>query len=332
MKLSDFKSDVFSQFGEDGVVDYIFSKIGTGSKVCVEFGAGDGVSCSSTIDLWRNKGWNALLVEPDHARFEELEGNAAPFNAVCRRGFVSPHGPDSIDEILTAEGFGEVDYMSIDVDGDDYAIMAALVRRPRVIGVEFNPTIPPHLDCRQTRLGNTFGASLLSFIRLGESMGYSFVGATYCNAFFVVASESASFSDLEKDPTALFIPGEYTYAVSDFAGRIVLVGQIPPWGARESYVLPIEVSAYATQPTDNPRQIRRGFESLWGPSLLISPNGLSEDRFNEILSGRPRLVCVDLSTSNPDAVGWIAETAVDQGYEALQVGGVLGLVRKESNV
>ena len=329
MKLSDFRADVYSQFGEDGVVDYIFSKIGTTTKVCVEFGAGDGISCSSTHDLWKNKGWQALLVEPDQTRFEDLKKNAASSNVVARRGFITPTGPDSIDQILNDEGFGAVDYMSIDVDGDDYAIMGALASRPRVIGIEFNVTIPPHLDCRDVRLGNTFGASLLSLIRLGETMGYKFIGATILNAFFVPDLEAAPFDDLEKDPTVLFAPSEYTYAVSDYAGRIVLVGQTMPWGARDFYVMPIQVSAHVTQPTDNPHHIHRGFESLWGPSLLISPNGLSEERLIEILGERPKLICIDLSISNPEAVDWMPELAVANGYDPIRAGGVLGLISKE---
>lgn len=63
VKLSGFQNNHYSQFGEDGCVDHIFSRIGIQSKTAVEFGAGDGLNCSNTAHLWRDREWTGLLVE-----------------------------------------------------------------------------------------------------------------------------------------------------------------------------------------------------------------------------------------------------------------------------
>jgi hypothetical protein len=62
VKLSDFGFNEYSQFGEDGMIDEALKRIGVRSSRCVEFGAGDGLSCSNTANLWHN-GWKAVLVE-----------------------------------------------------------------------------------------------------------------------------------------------------------------------------------------------------------------------------------------------------------------------------
>lgn len=64
----DFESaehSVFSQYGEDGVIEEIFRRIEPGPKYAVEFGAGDGISLSNTRNLMLNHGWGGLLIEGD---------------------------------------------------------------------------------------------------------------------------------------------------------------------------------------------------------------------------------------------------------------------------
>lgn len=326
-RLDQFAFDRYSQFGEDGCIEHILQVIKPRSQVCVEFGAGDGDSCSNTAHLWRDQAWHGVLVEPDHGRFADLEGNTSHFSTTCVRNFVTPSGPDSISQVLDYHGIIDVDVMSIDVDGDDYMILRELTVRPRMIAIEFNPTIPPHVELRQSGLGEVFGASLLSIIRLAQSMDYRFVGATYCNAFLVAESEAAPFDSYETDPEVLFPPGNYTYAVTDFSGRITLCGKDLPWGTRAPYVLPLESSVPVLLPTDSAQQIRRGLESVWGPAIWLSPSGLSRDRLTQMLHPFPALICLDYTNiADLETVAWIADLAEDAGYRSLLVGRVLGLI------
>lgn len=326
MRLDEFKSDTYSQFGEDGMIARIFDAIGRETTVCVDFGAGDGSSCSNTKLLWRDHGWTALLIEPDDGRFESLEGEAHGFRATCLRTMVESTGSNSISELVAAVGLGDVDFLSIDIDGDDYFMFENLTIRPRVICIEFNPTIPPHLAVHQAQANGTFGASLLALVQLAASKGYTFVGASRCNGFFVRSDLAGHFEEFDTDLQGLFLPGDYTYAVTDYYGRIVLVGQVLPWEAKDPYVQPLESATYVTMPTNSVQQIRRGFESIWGPSTWLTPNGLSPEIFERILRTRARpLVCIDLSSAVRDSVQWMWEAAANEGYQALFVGKVLGL-------
>lgn len=334
-RLDRFVANVYSQFGEDGCIAHILDRIGPGDRVAVEFGAGDGLSCSNTAALWRDKEWRGFLVESDAVRYEQLEGNARLFNTICRRAFVQPEGAFSISSLLAEHGITDVDVMSIDIDGDDYFILDKLAVRPRLVVVEFNPTVPPHVELRQDEPGGTFGASMLALIRLGEARGFRFVGATYCNVFLVRADYAKPFNGYERNPEVLFPASRYTYAVTDFAGRVVLAGEPLPWAAREPYVRPLAASVSLTPATDSAQQMRRGFEALWGPALwtlltaFVAPTiEESIDKLAAYLSGRPHLVCIDLTNDQPDAESWLVEAAETFGYKSVLAGRVLGLIRQ----
>lgn len=329
--LDEFASnDEYTQFGEAGIIKHIFDKIGTRSQIAVEFGAGDGFSCSNTARLWKDEGWKAVLIESDPERFAVLESRAAPFMPnICKKMAITPTGPNSIGQLLTDNQITEVDFMSIDVDGDDYQIFAELTCRPRVICIEYNPTIPPHIELRQTALGDGFGASLLAMIRLGGVKGYKFVGANYCNAFFVEASESAPFVDYEVDPNVLFPPNRYTYAITDFGGRAVLCGEMLPWGVREAYVKPLAATyGYVTPITDDVLYLKRGFETVWGPAHWLQVGGLAKEDLVGVLNTNVPLVCIDLTQGSFPAIDliWIGSQAPQ--YKALQVGNVLAFIKE----
>lgn len=329
MQLNDYAANTYSQFGEDGIIAHLFQTIGIESAMCVEFGAGDGNSCSNTKALWRDQGWKALLIEPDVERFESLEGETHAFNATCLRMMLEPTGTNSIDQILMDHEIHEIDFMSIDIDGDDYFIFEKMACRPRVVCIEFNPTIPPHIEVRQEAPGGTFGASLLAMVRLGQTYGYMFVGASYCNAFFVERQYADKFTEYETAIDRLFSPANYTYAVTDYAGRIVLVGQVLPWEAKDPYVRPLVASTYVTMASNSVQQIRRGFEGVWGPGWWLTPDGLSPERLETLFKlTEPVLVCIDLTNADLGSVQWMWDLATSYRYQTMYVGKVLGLVRE----
>lgn len=321
-RLTDFALDIYSQFGDDGIIAHIFSVIGDGDKSCVEFGAGDGESCSQTAHLWADQEWTAVLVEADKDRFNRLQSRAARYQAVCINAMLTPDGPGSISAILRDR---PIDFMSIDIDGDDYFHVKGLTVRPRVLCVEFNPTIPPHLNVRQASPGGTFGQSLESLILLLAWKGYRFIGSSYANAFFVVDEEAGAFDKYDTTPE----PRDYTYAVTDYYGRIVLVGAPLPWGVKEPYVRPL-TGVDSFPPTSNKQEIRRGFEALWGEAIWVSVDGLSEARLNEVLDQGGVLFCIDLWNSNLEAAKWMWAVASERGYVPILCVRVLGLVREDA--
>lgn len=182
----------FSQNGEDGILWYIFSSIGTTSKICVEMCAGNGQQCN-TSNLIINHGWIGLLFDGD-------EGNASngrKFFASHPDTFVFPpkfiHAwitAENADSLITSNGVrGEIDLLSLDLDGMDYWIWDAISSiSPRVViaevqvmwGADRSVTVPYRSDFR----GEFFekyaiygGASLPAFVKLAKKKDYRLIGS-----------------------------------------------------------------------------------------------------------------------------------------------------------
>ena len=152
IRLSQTSSGGCSQHGEDAVIDAVFRQIGVKSHTCVEFGAYDLKRFSNVYRLWTS-GWRALLIEGDAQRYAKLKSDYAahPQQGEGRvqivNRFVAETGADSLDSILTEHGLPtNVDLVCIDVDGQDFHIWRGLQKfAPRLVVVEYNPTIPLHI-------------------------------------------------------------------------------------------------------------------------------------------------------------------------------------------
>lgn len=186
--MKQYEKKVYSQNGEDGVLEHIFNHIGTTNKVAVEFGVSAGGNGAETNTKYlAEKDWNTYWLDMEPA-------TTLPKNCVFKQVFLT------CDNIL--ETFKELkipkefDLLSIDVDGNDYHLREKVKKyNPRVYVIEYNGSIPcdvpyimPRNDSYVWKLWQTnFGASLLSYTEQAERLGYDLV---YCesrgvNAFFV---------------------------------------------------------------------------------------------------------------------------------------------------
>ena len=200
--LSDVEFRCFSQNGEDGILLYIFSLLGTSNKRCVEICAGDGIQCNTT-NLIINHGWRGLLVDGDAQlintakNFFHHHPDTFSFPPVILHSWITR---DNVNDILVGNGFqGEIDLLSIDMDGVDYWIweeIEAII--PRVVVVETQciwscehyvsvPYSPNFSSPLIEGFGIYSGASLAAFAKLGNRKGYRLIGTNSLgfNAFFV---------------------------------------------------------------------------------------------------------------------------------------------------
>lgn len=215
LSFRDVGFKAYSQTDEDGILWYIFSLIGEKYRTCVELCCGDGIECNSA-NLIINHGWYGLLVDGNPVNIRHAD--AFYFSHVATRGFppkvvYSWITRENVNDILVSHGFeGEVDLLTIDVDGMDYWIWKAISAvSPRVVVVEYNTSLGPKL-CVSVPYDPKFngfdhsvtcgmpdyaGASLSAMVKLGHSLGYRFVGVnrTDFNAFFVRNDLAAPFSD-----------------------------------------------------------------------------------------------------------------------------------------
>ncbi len=181
-----YRRNVTSQDGEDGILARILELIGTTNKTCIEFGAADGKKFSNTWSLIRDCDWDGILIEGRESSFRELDRSYAGLSRVKLFNRYVDLAANSLDRILKeAECPAEPDLLSIDVDGLDWHIWQSLKEfRPRLVLIEFNPTIPNDVIYVPDP-GTYQGCSLLALVELGREKGYELAAATDWNAFFV---------------------------------------------------------------------------------------------------------------------------------------------------
>jgi hypothetical protein len=226
--LLEHRANVTSQIGQDGILAKIFDLIGEGQKFCVEFGAWDGKHLSNTWDLIANKGWGGILIEGDPAKFSGLVATHPYPRVKALNRFVHWQGEEALDNILAGnDAPPEIDLMSIDVDGNDWHIWKSLVKhRPRVVLIEFNPSIPNDVFFVQDpdRRYN-HGNSLLALIELGKQKGYSLVCANCWDAFFVVDELYGAFNIPDNGIDAMhFYPQAQTSLFQGYDGTLFTAG------------------------------------------------------------------------------------------------------------
>lgn len=186
---------LYSQCDEDGILQEIFRRIGTGNRVFVEFGVETGIECN-TVKLLI-EGWRGLWIDgtPDNVAAIEKHFDAFMCDGRLRaiQSFITA---ENINSLIEKGGItGDIDLLSIDIDRNDYWVWQAIeVVKPRVVVIEYNASLRPPMSAAvpyepmQVWTGsNYFGASLEALVRLGRKKGYRLVGCSFsgANAFFV---------------------------------------------------------------------------------------------------------------------------------------------------
>jgi len=196
LREAEFK--VFSQFGDDGIIQYLIHRLAPLPDSFVEFGV-ENYRESNTRLLLLNNNWRGLVMDSDAASIDHIQHDEIYWRhtLTARRAFVTR---DNIDDLLKEAGFlGEVGLLSIDIDGNDYWVWEKLTAiNPVIVIVEYNSifgsdlavTIPYHPNFARHQAhysGQFWGASLTALTQLAEKKGYSPVGCNSAgnNAYFV---------------------------------------------------------------------------------------------------------------------------------------------------
>ena len=217
ISLNRFEQRIYSQKGEDGVINEIFNRIGTTNRKFFEFGAGSGLE-NNTLALvvqgwtgwWIDRGKKYQRLAEIHKRSIE-EGRLTIIDAIVT--------PKNINAIVTKAGMPrDLDLLSIDVDGNDYYIWQALdAVKPRVVVIEYNAAYPPGTFFLQEESEtfwdgtNFFGASLSAINKMATAKGYTLVCCETMggNAFFVRSDLVGDKFDHAGDEQAAWRPPRY---------------------------------------------------------------------------------------------------------------------------
>jgi hypothetical protein len=196
--LNEYEFKVFSQWGEDGIIQHLINSIEIKNKTFIEFGVED-FSESNCRFLLMKDDWKGFVIDGSISNIQRLKTSyfywKHHLDAVDR--FITK---ENIESILATSGFNEdLGLMSIDLDGNDFFIFEAINNyKPRILICEFNPifganrkiTIPYQSDFQRTKAHHSnlyWGASLAAMTYLAEIKGYALVGTNSAgnNAFYV---------------------------------------------------------------------------------------------------------------------------------------------------
>jgi hypothetical protein len=204
---------VFSQFGEDGVIEKIFEVIEPGPRFAVEFGAHDGVNNSNMRNLVENHGWGSFQIEGNPARALKLAENYKDFpNTKTQQAWV---WPGNIEILFEEAGVPkDLDFLVIDIDSNDYYIWRAIHDfRPKVVMIETNMFFPPPelmvIDYHPMNYWDQtyyVGASMQSMANLAKKKGYELLYQMKRgpNVFFIAEEYLDRFGLEDNSPTAIY--------------------------------------------------------------------------------------------------------------------------------
>jgi hypothetical protein len=208
--LHDIEFKVTSQWGEDGIIDWLVerAKIPVACHTFVEFGV-ETYREANTRFLLQNRNWRGLIMDgsPDLLPAVKTDGLYWKHDLTAKIAFITR---ENINELISSAGFsGDIGLLSIDLDGNDYWVWEAISAvRPIIciceynavfgdvypISVPYNPTFF-RTDAHSSNL--YFGASIAALRSLASQKGYRFVGTTSAanDAFFVREDYAQRFVD-----------------------------------------------------------------------------------------------------------------------------------------
>lgn len=186
---------VYSQTDEDGILQEIFNRIGSSSKIFVEFGVGGGIE-NNTRCLLQHFGWKGLWIEPNQTKANQIRQIYSSYikerRLILRTDFLTKEIMDSV--IISSGIKGSIDLLSIDVDGNDYHLWESIQAiQPRVVAIEYSAKYGPHASVVQTYdpeyrydKRTHIGASWNALVQLARSKGYKPIGSgiSGLNAYF----------------------------------------------------------------------------------------------------------------------------------------------------
>jgi hypothetical protein len=196
--LIEFEFKVYSQWGEDGIIDHLIQSIPIPNKVFVEFGVETYVEANSLF-LLKHRNWKGLVIDGSPENVESIKRGGVFWKydlaAVC--SFITQ---ENIDNIISDNGVsGDIGLLSVDIDGNDYWVWKAITCiAPRIViceynslfGLSANVSVPYQANFQRNKAHPSnmyYGASIGALTNLAESRGYSLVAGNSAgnNVFFV---------------------------------------------------------------------------------------------------------------------------------------------------
>lgn len=196
--LADVEFKVFSQWGDDGIIQWLTSRLQFPHRTFIEFGV-ENYRESNTRFLMINDNWSGLVMDgsPEHVAHIRSQPYYWQHEVQATCAFIDA---ENINSLISDAGLDpEVGILHVDLDGNDYWIWKSIhVVRPVLLILEYNAvfgcdraiTVPYDPLFQRTAAHHSnlyFGASLAALHQLSQDKGYAFIGCNSAgnNAYFV---------------------------------------------------------------------------------------------------------------------------------------------------
>ena len=140
-----YAKNVYSQNGEDGIVEELLKRLNIENGWVCEFGAWNGKYLSNTFNLVKNRNFNAVFIEGDEKKYKDLLKTVKEFPKIIPIQSMVDHNDtsNSLDNLLKQTDIpNDFDLLSIDIDSYDYQVWKSLtVYRPKIVIIEINSSV-----------------------------------------------------------------------------------------------------------------------------------------------------------------------------------------------
>lgn len=245
-EFNEHEFQVHSQWGEDGLIQYLIAKVAIEHPIFIEFGV-EKYTESNTRFLLINNNWSGLVFDGSEEDIEYIKNDPIFWrhNLKAECAFIDK---ENINSLIQRNGIsGDIGLLSVDIDGNDYWVWEAINSvSPRIVICEYNSlwgptasvTVPYSATFMRSKAHHSnlyYGASITAITKLADSKGYSLVGSTKAgnDIFFVrndllqnltirTPKEAWVESQFRESRDAL---GQLTYL--SFASRLAEVADMP---------------------------------------------------------------------------------------------------------
>lgn len=174
-----FKNNIYSQNGEDGIIEELLLRLNIDDGWICEFGAWDGKVFSNTFNLIENKKFKAVYIEGDKHKYNDLLKTVEKFpNIIPINAYVEYNNNlNSLDNLLKSTDIpNDFDILSIDIDSFDYQIWeSVLVYKPKIVIIEINSSVDPNNAYWIHTHMKYQGTGFKPMYELGIKKGYKFI-------------------------------------------------------------------------------------------------------------------------------------------------------------
>ena len=200
--INDYEFKIFSQFGDDGIIQYLIKNISVENEIFIEFGVEDFLESNSRF-LMMNNNWAGFVMDGSEDMMNSLKNQLWywQYSLTRKAVFIDK---ENINELLANTGFSNIGLMSIDLDGNDYHILAEIdfsKLNPSILILEYNSVFGKErpitvaydktFNRTNAHYSNLFwGASLSALNYAASKKGYSLIGCNLAgvNAYFIKTS------------------------------------------------------------------------------------------------------------------------------------------------